>query len=158
MSRVLLTVAGAERLRKELKRLKSEDRPRAIEALAEARSHGDLSENAEYDAARDHQGFIEGRIAELEGNLARAEIIEPREVDGRGRIVFGAIVELYDAEAEKQVSYQIVGDLEADLERGQISLGSPMARALIGKEVGDEIEVNTPGGTRFYEVLDVRYA
>ncbi len=158
MSRVLLTVAGAERLRKELKRLKSEDRPRAIEALAEARSHGDLSENAEYDAARDHQGFIEGRIAELEGNLARAEIIEPRKVDGRGRIVFGATVELHDAEADKRVSYQIVGDLEADLERGQISLGSPMARALIGKEVGDEIEVNTPGGTRFYEVLAVRYA
>ncbi len=157
MSRVLLTVAGAERLRQELKRLKSEDRPRAIEALAEARSHGDLSENAEYDAARDHQGFIEGRIAELEGNLARAEIIEPREVDGRGRIVFGATVELHDAEADKRVSYQIVGDLEADLERGQISLGSPMARALIGKEVGDDIEVNTPGGTRFYEVLDVRY-
>lgn len=157
MSRVLLTVAGAERLRQELKRLKSEDRPRAIEALAEARSHGDLSENAEYDAARDHQGFIEGRIAELEAQLARAEIIEPEKLDAQGKVVFGATVDLYDSDADTNVTYRIVGDLEADLERGEISLGSPIARALIGKTQGDEVEVQTPGGVRVYEVLAVRY-
>ncbi len=157
MTRVLLTVAGAERLRLELQKLKSVDRPQAIEALAEARSHGDLSENAEYDAARDHQGFIEGRIAELEAQLARAEIIEPEKLDAQGKVVFGATVDLYDSDADTNVTYRIVGDLEADLERGEISLGSPIARALIGKTQGDEVEVQTPGGVRVYEVLAVRY-
>ncbi len=157
MTRVLLTTAGAERLRFELQKLKSVDRPQAIEALAEARSHGDLSENAEYDAARDHQGFIEGRIAELEAQLARAEVIEPEKLDAQGKVVFGATVDLYDSHADTNVTYRIVGDLEADLERGEISLGSPIARALIGKTEGDEVEVQTPGGVRVYEVLAVRY-
>ena len=157
MSRVLLTTAGAERLRAELKRLKSEDRPKVIEAIAEARSHGDLSENAEYAAARDQQGFIEGRIAELESQLSHAEIIDPGGLNANGRIVFGATVALFDEEGDQEVTYQIVGDLEADIERGQISLGSPIARALIGKEEGEEVEVTTPGGVRRYEVLRVRY-
>lgn len=157
MTRVLLTTAGAERLRLELQKLKSVDRPQAIEALAEARSHGDLSENAEYDAARDHQGFIEGRIAELEAQLARAEVIEPEKLDAQGKVVFGATVDLYDSDADTNVTYRIVGDLEADLDRGEISLGSPIARALIGKTQGDEVEVQTPGGVRVYEVLAVRY-
>ncbi|MDH3380182.1 MAG: transcription elongation factor GreA [Gammaproteobacteria bacterium] len=157
MTRVLLTTAGAERLRAELKRLKSEDRPKVIEAIAEARSHGDLSENAEYAAARDQQGFIEGRIAELESQLSHAEIIDPGGLNANGRIVFGATVALFDEEGDQEVTYQIVGDLEADIEHGQISLGSPIARALIGKEEGEEVEVTTPGGVRRYEVLRVRY-
>jgi len=157
VSRVLLTTAGAERLRAELKRLKSEDRPKVIEAIAEARSHGDLSENAEYAAARDQQGFIEGRIAELESQLSHAEIIDPGGLNANGRIVFGATVALFDEEGDQEVTYQIVGDLEADIEHGQISLGSPIARALIGKEEGEEVEVTTPGGVRRYEVLRVRY-
>lgn len=157
VNRVLLTTAGAEKLRDELQRLKAEERPRIIEALEEARSHGDLSENAEYDAARDKQGFIEGRIAELESQLARAEIIDLSTIDGGGRIVFGCIVELHDETSDQAVTYQIVGDLEADIEQGQVSLGSPIARALIGKEGGDEVEVATPGGLRRYRVLNVRY-
>jgi len=157
VTRVLLTTAGAERLRAELKRLKSEDRPKVIEAIAEARSHGDLSENAEYAAARDQQGFIEGRIAELESQLSHAEIIDPGGLNANGRIVFGATVALFDEEGDQEVTYQIVGDLEADIEHGQISLGSPIARALIGKEEGEEVEVTTPGGVRRYEVLRVRY-
>jgi len=157
MSRVLLTARGAEKLAEELKRLKSVERPRVIQAIAEARAHGDLSENAEYDAAKDQQAFIEGRIAELEAKLALAEIINPSSLNVVGRVVFGAHVELYDQEGEIEVTYQIVGELEADLESGQISLSSPIGRALIGKEEGEEVEVATPGGLRQYEILRVRY-
>ena len=157
MKRVLLTLKGADKLREELKRLKSVDRPQVIHAIAEARSHGDLSENAEYDAAKDQQGFIEGRIAELESQLAQAEVIDPMTLNISERIVFGAWVDLYDQVAEVEVAYQIVGELEADLDSGQISLTSPIGRALIGKEEGDEVEVQTPGGLRVYEVLSVRY-
>ncbi len=155
MTRILLTAAGAEKLQKELKRLKSVERPRIIDAIAEARSHGDLSENAEYEAARNQQGFIEGRIAELESNLARAEIIDPSRLDFGERVVFGVNVELYDVDEDLSVTYQIVGDLEADLEQAQISFSSPIGRALIGKQVGDEVEVTTPGGVRVYEILKV---
>ncbi len=135
--------------------MKSVERPRIIDAIAEARSHGDLSENAEYEAARNQQGFIEGRIAELETNLARAEIIDPSRLDFGERVVFGVNVELYDVDEDVSVTYQIVGDLEADLEKAQISFSSPIGRALIGKHVGDEVEVNTPGGLRVYEILRV---
>ena len=157
MNRVLLTVAGAEKLRTELKRLKSVERPKVIEAIAEARGHGDLSENAEYDAAREQQGFIEGRIAELENQLAFAEVIDPKKLNIDNRVVFGAWVALYDEESDREMTYQIVGDLEADIELGQISLSSPIARALINKETGDEVEVQTPGGLRRYEILNVSY-
>ncbi len=157
MSRILLTAQGAERLRKELKNLKSIDRPRVIAAIAEARSHGDLSENAEYDAAKEQQGFIEGRISKLESQLSRAEIFNPAEHNANGKVIFGSWVELYDEGNDAEVRYQIVGDLEADLKRGQISLSSPIARALIGKKAGDEVEVKTPGGIRSYEILDISY-
>ena len=157
MNRVLLTLEGAARLQEELKRLKTVERPRAIEAIAEARSHGDLSENAEYDAAKDQQGFIEGRISELESQLAHAEIIDPRVLNVEGKVIFGAWVDLYDHQQDLEVSYQIVGELEADLDNGQISLTSPIGRALIGKEEGEEVEVQTPGGIRIYEVLSIRY-
>ena len=157
MSRVLLTVQGAERLRKELKKLKSIDRPRVIAAIAEARSHGDLSENAEYDAAKEQQGFIEGRISELESQLSRAEVLDPRELNANGKVIFGSWVDLFDEENDTEVRYQIVGDLEADLQRGQISLSSPIGRALIGKQPGDEVEVKAPGGIRTYEILKVSY-
>jgi transcription elongation factor GreA len=157
MSRVLLTVDGAEKLREELKRLKSVERPRVIEAIAEARAHGDLSENAEFDAAKDQQGFIEGRITELENQLSRAEVIDPAKLNAGGKVVFGAWVDLYDVDDDKEVSYQIVGELEADLEHGQISVTSPIGRALIGKSEGDEVHVETPGGTRVYEIVKVRY-
>lgn len=157
MTRVLLTVSGAEKLEQELMRLKKVERPRIIAAIAEARSHGDLSENAEYDAAKDQQGFIEGRIAELESQLSQAEIIDPKRLRMGGKVVFGAHVELYELEVDLNVTYQIVGELEADLGQGQISLTSPIGRALIGKEVGDEVEVVTPGGVRAYEILKVRY-
>jgi len=157
MSRVLLTTAGADKLREELRRLKSVERPRVIEAIAEARSHGDLSENAEYDAARHQQGFIEGRIAELERQLAQAEIIDPRSLPSQGKVVFGSHVELYDMHGEVEVVYQIVGELEADLDSGQISVTSPIGRALIGKEEGEEVEVHTPGGLRSYEILRILF-
>lgn len=157
MNRVLLTTSGAEKLHEELKRLKSTERPRIIAAIAEARSHGDLSENAEYEAAKDQQGFIEGRIAELESQLAKAEIIDPKKLNIGSKVVFGAHVDLYEIEVGVEVTYQIVGELEADLDRGQISLTSPIGRALIGKEEGEEVEVLTPGGTRGYEILRVRY-
>jgi transcription elongation factor GreA len=157
VKRILLTVDGATKLRAELKRLKREDRPRVIAAIEVARSHGDLSENAEYDAAREQQGFIEGRIAALEGQLSQAEVIDPATVNAQGRIVFGCTVRLFDVLGETEVTYQIVGDLEADIDCGQISLGSPIARALIGKVEGDEVDVDTPGGMRSYEVLSIRY-
>ncbi|WP_374338062.1 transcription elongation factor GreA [Methyloversatilis sp.] len=154
---VPLTVAGAEKLKAELHRLKTVDRPAVIAAIAEARSHGDLSENAEYDAAKERQGFIEGRIAEVEGKLSNAQIIDPTTLDADGRIVFGATVDLEDVEAGKPVTYQIVGDDEADLKAGMISVNSPIARALIGKYAGDVAEVQAPGGVREYEIVDVRY-
>ena len=157
MTRVLLTVGGADKLQQELTRLKKVDRPRVITAIAEARSHGDLSENAEYDAAKDQQAFVEGRIAELEHQLAQAEIIDPKKLKASNKVVFGAHVDLYEIEIDLNVTYQIVGELESDLEQGQISLTSPIGRALIGKEVGDEVEVVTPGGIRGYEILSIRY-
>jgi transcription elongation factor GreA len=144
-------------LRDELQRLKTNDRPNVIKAIAEARAHGDLSENAEYHAAREQQGFIEGRIKELESKLSRAEVIDPATLNPGRRIVFGATVTLLDIENNDEVTYQIVGDLEADLDRGQVSLGTPIARGLIGKEEGDEVEVQTPKGAKLYEVLSVRY-
>ena len=157
MRRVPLTVAGAEKLRSELLQLKTVERPAVINAIAEARSHGDLSENAEYDAAKERQGFIEARIAEVEAKLANAQVIDPTLLDADGRCVFGSTVELEDMDARQVFSYQIVGDDEADLKQGKISLNSPVARALIGKYAGDVAEVQTPGGKREYEILDVRY-
>jgi len=157
MSTIPLTARGAARLRDELQRLKSEERPAVIAAIAEARAQGDLSENAEYDAARERQGFIEGRIAELEGTLSNAQIIEPAELDVAGQVVFGATVDLEDMESGERLVYQIVGDVEADIRAGQISVSSPVARALIGKREGDVAEVNAPSGLREYEILDVRY-
>jgi transcription elongation factor GreA len=157
MRKVPLTVTGAEKLRAELQQLKTVDRPKVIAAIQEARSHGDLSENAEYDAAKERQGFIEGRIAEVESKLANAEIIDPAHIDADGRCVFGATVELEDAESGEVVTYQIVGEDEADIKSGKISITSPIARALIGKSSGDTAEVQAPGGVRSYEILDVRY-
>ncbi len=157
MSKTPLTVNGAEKLRAELHRLKTVERPAVISAIAEARSHGDLSENAEYDAAKERQGFIEGRIKEVEGKLANAQIIDPKALDADGRCVFGATLELEDMESGDVVTYQIVGDDEADVKEGKISVSSPIARALIGKYAGDIAEVKAPGGVREYEILDVRY-
>ena len=157
MSRIPLTSAGAEMLRRELHRLKTVERPHAITAIAEARSHGDLSENAEYDAAKERQGFIEGRIKELQSKLAHAQIIDPKQLDADGRCVFGATVELAELENGGIVTYQIVGEDEADIKKGKIYISSPIARALIGKCAGDVVEVETPGGAREYEILDVRY-
>jgi len=155
--RVVLTKAGSVKLRGELDRLKKVERPRVIEAIAEARAHGDLSENAEYHAAREEQSFIEGRIKMLEGSLSIAEIIDPPSLNAGSRVVFGAHVTLYDVDTEGETSYQIVGELEADLDQGQISLGSPIARALLGKEQGDEIVVNVPAGEKTYEIVSVEY-
>jgi transcription elongation factor GreA len=157
MIKVPLTVRGAELLREELQRLKSVERPSVIEAIAEARSHGDLSENAEYDAAKERQGFVEGRIADLESKLSNAQVINPAELDADGRVVFGATVELMDLETEDEVTYQIVGDDEANIKEGRVSVNSPVARALIGKMAGDVAEVLAPGGIREFEVLDVQY-
>jgi transcription elongation factor GreA len=152
-----MTVAGAERLKTELHRLKTVDRPAVIQAIAEARSHGDLSENADYDAAKERQGFIEGRISEVEAKLAHAQVIDPSTIDADGRVVFGATVELEDHESGDHVTYQIVGDDEADLKHGKISVSSPIARALIGKEAGDTVDVQAPAGVRHYDILDVRF-
>jgi transcription elongation factor GreA len=157
MSKIPLTVLGAELLRAELHRLKTVDRPATIAAIAEARSHGDLSENAEYDAAKERQSFIEGRIAEVEGKLSNAQIIDPKQLDAEGRCVFGATVDLEDARSGDAVTYQIVGEDEADIKKGKLSISSPIARALIGKSADDEVEVQTPGGVRRYLILDVRY-
>ncbi len=157
MSKIPLTVKGAEMLRQELHRLKTIERPSVITAIAEARAQGDLSENAEYDAAKEKQGFIEGRIADLEGKLSSAQIINPAEVDADGRVVFGATVELEDMETGTTVTYQIVGDDEADIKQFKISISSPIARALIGKSAGDTADVQAPSGVRQYEVLDVSY-
>ncbi|MGH8712586.1 MAG: transcription elongation factor GreA [Casimicrobiaceae bacterium] len=157
MSRTPLTVAGAEKLKAELHRLKTVERPAAIVAIAEARSHGDLSENAEYDAAKERQGFLEVRIRDIESMLAQAQIVDPARIDADGRIVFGATVDLADQTSGDRVSYQIVGDDEADIKAAKISVNSPIARALIGKHAGDTAEVQAPGGVREYEVLAVRY-
>ena len=157
MKKVPLTQAGAEKLRSELHHLKTVDRPAIITAIADARSHGDLSENAEFEAARERQGFLEGRISRIEAKLALAHIVNPAEVDAEGRIVFGATVELEDLETGAEVRYQIVGDDEADIKAGKISVESPIARALIGKSAGDVAEVQAPGGVREYEVLGVSY-
>ncbi len=155
--KVPVTLRGAELLKEELHRLKTVERPAVIAAIAEARSHGDLSENAEYDAAKERQGFIEGRIKEVESKLGNAQIIDPKALDADGRVVFGATVELEDTDEGQTVTYQIVGDDEADLKQNKISLNSPVARALIGKFEGDVVEVQTPGGRREYEILEVRY-
>jgi transcription elongation factor GreA len=155
--KIPLTVAGAEKLREELRHLKTVERPGVIAAIAEARSHGDLSENAEYDAAKERQGFIEGRIQEIEGKLAHAQIIDPQLLDADGRCVFGATVDMEDQGSGETVTYQIVGEDEADIKAGKISVSSPLARALIGKYEGDIAQVQAPGGLREYEILDVRY-
>ncbi|PKO85166.1 MAG: transcription elongation factor GreA [Betaproteobacteria bacterium HGW-Betaproteobacteria-12] len=157
MSKVPLTVAGAEKLRDELHRLKTIERPSVIAAIAEARSHGDLSENAEYDAAKERQAFVEGRIQDVEGKLSNAQIIDPKLLDADGRCVFGATVDIEDQDSGDAVTYQIVGEDEADIKSGKLSVASPMARALIGKYAGDIAQVQAPGGIREYEIIDVRY-
>ena len=157
MKKIPITVAGAEKLKIELHRLKTVERPRIIQAIAEARSHGDLSENAEYHAAKEQQGFVEGRIADFESRLSSAQVIDPLTVNANGRVVFGATLDLLDEHGGQEVTYQIVGDYEADLAHGRISISSPIARALIGKYAGDAVDVVTPGGVRQYELLDVRY-
>jgi transcription elongation factor GreA len=157
MKRTPMTLRGAESLRAELRRLKSEARPSIIKAIAEARGHGDLSENAEYHAAREQQGFIEGRINEIEMKLANAEIIDPTKLPNTGKVVFGAIVELEDQDEGARVVYQIAGEDEADIRAGRISITSPIARALVGKSQGDVVDVAAPGGTRSYEIVAVRF-
>jgi transcription elongation factor GreA len=157
MSTIPITKRGAEKLKDELHRLKTVDRPGVIQAIAEARAQGDLSENAEYDAAKDRQGFVEGRIQEIEGKLSAAQIIDPVSVDAGGRVVFGTTVALEDESTGEVVNYQIVGEDEADLKLGLINISSPIARALIGKEEGDVAEVQAPGGLRRYEIVGVSY-
>ncbi|MCX5591489.1 transcription elongation factor GreA [Alcaligenes endophyticus] len=158
MSGIPLTVLGAERLQAELQRLKSVERPAVINAIAEARAQGDLSENAEYDAARERQGFVEGRINELEGILSNAQIIDPTELDtADGRIVFGATVQIEDLDSGNTLTYQIVGDVEADIRNNLISISSPVARALIGKYEGDVVSVQAPAGLREYEIISIDY-
>jgi transcription elongation factor GreA len=152
-----MTVLGAARLQEELKRLKSVERPAVVQAIAEARAHGDLSENAEYDAAKERQGFIEGRIKEVEAKLSTAQVIDPTSLAGEGRVVFGATVDLEDLDSGAKVSYQIVGDDEADIKVGKVSISSPIARALIGKFEGDVVNLITPGGDRELEVLAIRF-
>ena len=157
MKRTPMTLRGAERLREELKKLKSHDRPTVIKAIAEARAHGDLSENADYHAAREQQSFIEGRINEIEHRLSSSEIIDVTRLVASGRVVFGATIELEDQDGGGKVRYQLVGDDEADIKHGLLSVSSPIARALIGKSEGDVVDVTTPGGTRSYEIVSVRY-
>ncbi len=158
MATIPITKRGAEKLKEELHRLKTVDRPWVINAIAEARAQGDLSENAEYEAAKDRQGFIEGRIAEVEGKLSAAQIIDPTTLESGGRVVFGATVELEDEGSGAAVTYQIVGEDEADLKLGLINIGSPIARAMIGKEEGDVVEVQAPSGIKRFEIVAVRYA
>lgn len=157
MNTIPLTVRGADKLKEELHRLKTVERHAVIQAIAEARAQGDLSENAEYEAAKDKQGFIEGRIAEIESKMAAAQIIDPKALDAGGKVVFGATVDLEDEALGETVTYQIVGDDEADLKQGLISVSSPIARAMIGKEAGEVAEFQAPGGTRRYEIVEVRY-
>ena len=158
MTKVPITVNGAQKLRDEFQRLKKEDRPRIVSAIAEARAHGDLRENAEYHAAKEEQGFIEARIKQIDGVLSNAEIIDVTTLTKTGKVVFGATVELIDEDSGKQVAYQIVGEDEADIGSGMVSFSSPIARALIGREEGDVVEVKTPGGDRSYEIVEVRYS
>ena len=158
MTKVPITVNGAQKLRHEFQRLKKEDRPRIVSAIAEARAHGDLRENAEYHAAKDEQGFIEARIKQIDGVLSNAEIIDVTALTKTSKVVFGATVELIDEDSGKQVAYQIVGEDEADIGSGMLSFSSPIARALIGREEGDVVEVKTPGGDRSYEIVEVRYS
>ena len=157
MNQIPLTAVGAERLKQELKELKSVKRPAVIEAIAAAREHGDLRENAEYHAAREEQGFIEGRIAEIEGALSNAQVIDITQLPQNDRVVFGCTVELIDVNSEKEVTYQIVGDIEADISENRIAISSPIARALIGKEAGEDAVVDAPGGTMEYEITAVHY-
>lgn len=157
MKRLPLTLKGAEKLRVELKRLKSEDRPRVIQAIAEARAHGDLSENAEYHAAREQQSFIEGRIKDIEAHLSNSEIIDVASLPATDKVVFGATLDLEDENTGNKVLYQIVGDAEADIKHGLISVSSPIARALVGKSKGDVVDVVAPNGTKSYEIVGVRY-
>jgi transcription elongation factor GreA len=157
MATIPITLVGADMLKDELHRLKSIDRPTVITAIAEARAQGDLSENADYDAARERQGFIEGRIADIESKLSNCQIIDPTTVNGEGRVVFGATVEMEDLESGAKVQYQIVGDDEADFKVNKVSISSPLARGLIGKYAGDIAEVHAPSGVREFEIIDVRY-
>jgi transcription elongation factor GreA len=157
VSRVPITTKGAQKLRDELHRLKTVERPRIISAIAEARAHGDLRENAEYHAAKEEQGFAEGRIAAIEQCLGNAELIDVSRLNAEDRVVFGATVELYDVSEESEVTYQIVGEMEADIGDGLISISSPIARAMIGKYEGDQVTVNAPGGAREYEIISVSY-
>ena len=157
MGKIPITIAGAEKLRAELQELKTVQRPAIAKAIGEARSHGDIAENAEYHAAKERQGFIEGRISDLESKLANVQIINPALLDTDGRCVFGATVDLEDMKSGEVVTYQIVGDDEGDIKQGKVSIGSPLARALIGKYSGDVAEVQAPGGVREYEILDVKY-
>lgn len=157
MSKVPMTVRGEELLRNELRRLKSEDRPRVIQAIAEAREHGDLKENAEYHAAKEQQGFIEGRIKEIDGKLSHIQVIDVTAVDARGKVIFGSTVELLDGQTDQETTYKIVGEDEADINAGLISYTSPIARALIGKNEGDEISFSAPAGDKHYEIIEVRY-
>ena len=157
MNKTPMTARGAEQLREELQELKQEARPKVIQAIAEAREHGDLKENAEYHAAREQQGFIEGRISEIEDKLSNAQIIDVSQLNAGSKVVFGATVDLIEVETEEEVTYQIVGEDEADIKKGLISVGSPIARALIGKEEGDVARVEAPGGVREYEIESVRY-
>ncbi|RMG34561.1 MAG: transcription elongation factor GreA [Gammaproteobacteria bacterium] len=157
MQKTPMTLAGAEKLRAELQELKSVKRPAVIQAIAEARAHGDLKENAEYHAAREQQGFIEGRIKEIEAKLSHAQIIDVASLDAGGKVVFGATVVLLDLNTDEEKTYQIVGEDEADLKHNKISVTSPIARALIGKEEGDEVTLQAPGGTHEFEILEVRY-
>lgn len=157
MSRFPITVNGAKRLREELQTLKTVERPKIINAIAEARAHGDLRENAEYHAAKEQQGFVEGRIAEIESRLSNAQVIDTSTLSADGRVVFGATVELSIVETAEEVRYQIVGEMEADVDSGLVSISSPIARALIGKDEGDTVTVNTPSGEVEYEILSVQY-
>lgn len=157
MTKTPMTLTGAELLREELQHLKTVERPRITAAIAEARAHGDLKENAEYHAAREQQSFAEGRIADIEGKLSNAEIIDVTKVDAGGKVVFGATVALFNLATDEEVTYKIVGEDEADIKAGKVSVGSPVARALIGKQSGDEVNVQAPGGIIEYEILDVRY-
>lgn len=157
MNKVPMTVRGAELLRKELKTLKSSDRPRIIQAIAEARAHGDLKENAEYHAAKEQQGFIEGRIKDIEGKLSNIQVIDVTTVDAKGKVIFGATIGLLDIDSDKEMTYKIVGEDEADINAGMISFTSPIARALIGKNEGDEVSFSAPGGEKSFEIIEVRY-
>ncbi len=157
MNKVPMTVRGANLLRDEVKRLKSQDRPAIIQAIAEARAHGDLKENAEYHAAKEQQGFIEARIKDIEGKLSNLQVIDVMNIDAKGKIVFGSTVELLDLQTDSEIVYKIVGEDEADIKTGLISFTSPIARALIGKNEGDEVSFAAPAGEKFYEVIEVRY-